>query len=100
MIVTVGVTEKLAISNVPQVIPSNTYVLIYSPVMKSFRRKKTPTKSREVIKKLVGTLDLIVRNFNNGLAIIMVKVRISNVAIKYKDVVGSTIPLLNRPITK
>ena len=99
-IVTGGVTVKLAISNDPQFIPAKVYTFIYSPVINIFKRKKTPIKRIEDIKKWVIRLDLIVKNFNNGPAITIVKVRISNVAAKYNEMLGNVTPCLKSPSTK
>jgi len=68
--------------------------------MNIFKRKKTPTKRMEDIRKWVNRFDLTVRNFNNGPAITTVNVRIRRVMTRYKEIVGKTTPLLNKPITK
>ncbi len=68
--------------------------------MNIFRRKNTPTKRIPDIKKCVNKFDLTVKNFNSGPEITTVNVRIKRVITRYRDVVGNTIPLLNKPITK
>lgn len=68
--------------------------------MNIFNKKNTPTNRIPDIKKCVNKFDLTVRNFKRGPEITTVKVRIKRVITRYKDIVGNTIPLLNKPITK
>jgi hypothetical protein len=68
--------------------------------MKIFKRKNTPVRRIEDIKKCVNKLDLIVRNFSKGLDITTVRVSINKVRTRYNAIVGKMTPLLNSPITK
>ena len=68
--------------------------------MKSFSKKNTPIKSTDDIKNIVKKLTFTVRNFKNGSAIKIVKVKIKSVATKYKPFSGNTIPFSKKLIDK
>jgi NurA-like 5'-3' nuclease len=96
----IGTTSKLSTRILPKFIPSNIYVSIKNPTIKSFNTYVIPIRSRVVIRKKVGNLHFTVKKFNKGQEIITVKLSTNTVNKTYVGFSGRTIPSANRVKTK